>query len=344
MSNCKIEIALNNKLGTTYNIGDLISGTVNIEILKDIKCRKIELEILWFTNSIGAQDSSTIQKVVLKKNEELLEKGNKYTFPFEINAPLGPVTYISKDLKIQWTLEATITTNLYAKYINEKKIILESSTDKEYPLENYNFGNRKTIQQTRDFETEYVGKFIYVIGGAFFAIPGLLALISGVSEKRLFLTLFSIPFIYVGIYIIYHTYKNSIALKRLNKVSFDLEKKIVKPGDEVICKISITPKSTIELETIKIYFKGKQTISDGSVEDEKIFENTIHEEEETVLKNDFIPKYNTFTKKVMFKIPTSADPTFISNYNKINWIFTASVKANRTPKWEEDLEVVVCPL
>lgn len=342
MKKCDIRIVFDNK-DRMYKLNSIITGKVVIKVNKDFKCRSVTLDLLWRTNGAGSPDTEVVKQVTLSTDESLWKIGTVLSFPFKIDAPNGPVSYNSNDLKIYWILKANVKTYLYNTIEYERTFTLLPTSDKSLNLKDYNYGNGKTLKEEKKFEKDYVGHSPYVILYLVITIPSLILLFSGIIDNDIFRIVLSLPFIAIGHYLIYSKVKNRIALSKLGKVKVSLNKNFVKAGDTVTCKIAIEPTESIYIKDITIVFNGAKELTNTSGESDKTYANILHEEKKVIIENEFIAKYDTFTEDVDFTIPNNAKPTFISFRNKLTWYFTVTINTSYRPKWEDKFDILVCP-
>lgn len=342
MNKCDIKIVFDSN-NSVYKLNSIITGKIVIKVNKDFKCRKVLLDLLWRTDGAGSQDTETVKQISLSIDESLWKSETVHSFPFKIDAPNGPVSYNSNDLKIYWLLKAKVKTYLYNTIEKEKTFTLLHMDDDSLILKKYNYGNGKTLQEEKVFEKEYVGNSPYIILFLIFTIPSLILLFSGILEKDIFRVILSLPFIIIGVKVIYSKVINKIALLKLGKVKIALNKDYVKPGDRVTCNIAIEPTESIYIKNITIVFNGAKELTDTTGESDKTYTNILHEEKKVIIENGYIAKYDTFSEEVDFLIPNNAKPTFISYNNKLTWYFTVIISTKSRPKWEDKFDILVCP-
>lgn len=88
-----------------YPRGARITGTVSIDATQMIKARAVELGLQWQTSGKGDTNRGEASPLIIHQGGELT---GFLTIPFEIDAPLAPLSYHGTLIKINWFLRVRI--------------------------------------------------------------------------------------------------------------------------------------------------------------------------------------------------------------------------------------------
>ncbi|MDF1663546.1 MAG: hypothetical protein P1V97_17375 [Planctomycetota bacterium] len=102
MAKCDISIALDKK-SNYFAVGERIRGRVLVRVNSDCVCQGLVLRLLW---EIGiCHDNDTVLRFHLFRGR--WKAGQKVAFPFEFEAPAGPLSHEGVLLNLQWRITAT---------------------------------------------------------------------------------------------------------------------------------------------------------------------------------------------------------------------------------------------
>lgn len=88
-----------------YPRGARLVGTVHIDASQMIKARAVEISLHWETSGKGDTNRGQSSPIVIHPGGELVGEIN---LPFEIDAPLAPLSYQGTLIKINWFLRVRI--------------------------------------------------------------------------------------------------------------------------------------------------------------------------------------------------------------------------------------------
>lgn len=83
--------------------GGTITGSVYVRAPRPVTVNALTLRIGWIAEGAGVHDWEVVREVVLHEGE--LSGGER--FPFEVDLPPGPVTYLGRVVKVNWFAVAT---------------------------------------------------------------------------------------------------------------------------------------------------------------------------------------------------------------------------------------------
>ena len=84
---------------TSYNPGEKIRGELEWELAQEVP--EITINIFWYTEGIGEQDSEVAKTEVIKAPLQSDRQG------FEIDLPVAPYSYSGQITALKWAIEAT---------------------------------------------------------------------------------------------------------------------------------------------------------------------------------------------------------------------------------------------
>jgi hypothetical protein len=106
MAKCSLQLNLDDSK-STYEPGELITGTVVVKVLEQCRCELLDLRWQWRTRSFsGNPDAGPVEYLLtLNKREEWLA-GQELHYPFRLVAPSSPLTYHGHLMSVDWHLRA----------------------------------------------------------------------------------------------------------------------------------------------------------------------------------------------------------------------------------------------
>ncbi len=86
--------------------GSTVSGVVRIDAEERVKIRNAKLQLRWKTSGKGNTDKSTVVDTQIHAGPELSQGVTE--IPIEFEAPLAPLTYQGRLIKIEWQLRVRL--------------------------------------------------------------------------------------------------------------------------------------------------------------------------------------------------------------------------------------------
>jgi len=121
MAKCYLEIRFD-RPDRTYKPGEKITGTLVVLVGPDCQCRKITLTPTWTTHGGGREDSATAEGQVLPG--AVWHDVEEASYPFELPAPSGPVSYRGDLFEVAWSLKAVADLPLAFDAVAEEQFTL----------------------------------------------------------------------------------------------------------------------------------------------------------------------------------------------------------------------------
>jgi hypothetical protein len=102
-SRCQLRIVLDEPSGT-YAPGALITGHVEVRVLKRTLCLRLAIRNTWLAYGPGAKDEGVHEELFLFRGK--WAPGEVLLYPFRLEAPNAPFTYKGNVLDVNWFLRA----------------------------------------------------------------------------------------------------------------------------------------------------------------------------------------------------------------------------------------------
>lgn len=330
MSKCEIRITLDRD-NPVYSIGDTLNCTVHVVVNKAVKCDGLVLRRSWYTHGRGNRDSDDLQKITLFKGEW---QPGEYSYPCSFEIDSGPLTYHGHYINVDWMLEASADIPWATDPDTSVDFVVERGEGKlPQMLEEPDYGTDK-VDMSKYRPYMLIAPLIFTAIGSGFAIQGW---ISNDGFSLLFGSLFIVASAIIAFLIV----KNSIAQRKLGKVSVTIDRDNLHPGDETNISVSFTPKTLIEVNHITAKLSGKEKAVSGSGTNRTTHTHTFHEQIFSISNACQLTRDLPVHRRFKISIPPDAHHTFIAADNSIEWTLELTIDINNWPDWSENKELQV---
>ncbi len=335
MSRCDININFD-KSDRIFTVGEDVSGNVSITASKATVCHGVHIMWQWRTHGRGNTAKGKPSEVTHHVSGDELDEGKEYSFPFNFPAPNGPLTYRGHYLNVDWYLRARVDARGPFDPKQEEEFLLLPTIGKEISLgPNYSPNNGSENKMTSGCST--------ILSFGFLAFGLLWVVITFLADAPLFPKLLGLPFIALGIFFVYKSLRNSLALNKLGEVRVVLAENDFVPGEVLSCQVTFTPKTAIDLKHISYTLKGKEQVISGSGTNKTTHTHKLSEKQEIQLENSRFKVGEKVESKAAINIPEDAAYTFMATDNKLFWALEVVVDAKGWPNWVKSYPITVQP-
>lgn len=339
---CDITFEFDNR-NRIFEIGESVSGTLQLTPQRSVQCKDIKLELFWRTHGRGNRAQGKATTLDVDFNELSLELGQTYSFPFRFNAPPGPLTYRGHYLNVDWYLRAVLDLPLRPGFLDPKdetEILLLPKEGVYVDL------GPKYEMPTAEVQRANKVQRPAVLIGAFFSAFSLLfvlpALQSGGFVSLFFLLIPGIFFL-VGLALIFGGLRNRLATQRLGEVDLEFNERELVPGETLTCQLSFTPKSAVDLTRLRFKLEAKEKVVSGSGTNKTTHTHTLFEEERTPLESQTLNAGELTEITESFTLPLDAPYTFAAEDNQLLWELNVLIDTKGILDWSHDYPLAVMP-
>lgn len=341
MAKCELHIVLE-RPEKTYKVGEKIKGAVEVGANDDCECRELTLTPCWRTQGKGNKDSNQDESQVLFKGA--WHAGQSASYPFELDAPYGPLTYEGKLFSIHWHLRAhaDLPHALDAE-VEEAFLLGRGKIPPEADEEDASAGSPRSLEfqvppnlalgvgaaitvlclyvlwHFRDVFTRGVPRGSHVLMFMMFAAFGLL----------------------IGGSIIVHGIRHVIMARTLGPVDAQLSSDELSPGDTATLTIRFRPRGEIELTEATLNLTATEKVVKGSGKNKRTLTGIVHEEKITLASERRMMPEEGAVLEGTLHLPPTAPPTFSGSSNSLEWKVDVRLNLRRLPDWRREFWVDV---
>lgn len=328
MSKCDISIELDNPK-STYQLRDRVTGTVQIQVNKDVNCKALKIAGLWKTHGRGNEDSEEYGEYTTFPG--LMKAGEVKSIPFSILIEDVPLTYrgeylnvdhyVNVRIDIPWRLDPTAS--------KEFLVLPGGIQEIDEPL--------NAAPSTSAIET---GCAILILLLSLFCY--LVYLVSPDEFKPIALWMEG-GFLVVFIYLVGARISKRLRENKLGLVTVEMDTCIVTPNSSVPCKLVFTPLKHIEVNEVTAKLTAKEVVTSGSGTNKRTYRKMIFEEITNLSDYQLFQPYQSAEISGDIWIPDTMAYSFISDSNKLRWQLAIRMDVKSCPDWKYTLKLQLVP-
>jgi len=332
----------------SYFVGEKIKGKVTVVVSEECRCEALELYI-------GVQGLADMNEGVNRykgtfRNDlgrQMLFQGqwppDMFTYPFEIEVPLGPGSYKGQIIELGWYLRATACLSC-GKGV-EAESTLTVFPEKERPGENLDGKPTEVVYREtpkRSLGCLGISLALFLVGtlGAFKTF-------SSASETLLGITIF---FAVLGLILLIVSLYTFLVSKRIGMAEVRIDSGIVSPGDRVPCSLTFQVNKPVEIKEIHVTLVCREEAGNVGIHaSKKTYRKVISEEKNALqLPDTMVPANVPIEVRGEFSLPPNASPSFtladnFGNGIALRWDVKFRMAMERWPDWFYNEKITVLP-
>lgn len=316
MSRCDLNIVFDRE-DRTYQAGDRVSGNVEVQVNKDVKCKALKIEMFWQTHGRGNSSYEFLDEHI--GSETGWAAGSMLRFPFSFTAPKMPMTYHGVYLNIDYYIKARadIPWAIDPKASEDFIVVPGEKSGHDY---------RNAVPEKSGIDKKWI------VGGIVaFVLLGILAVHWWLSV---------ILATAVGIAAL----MKHMANRRLGKVEVNIRDTFVSPGGDIFVEVSLSPAKPIMLNKIYATLRGVETCVSGSGTNRTTHNHVLHEESLIFAENCQAPGgHAPVMKSGKLTLPGTGAYTFKARDNSIEWELEVYVDIPKYLDWKNTYDLTVVP-
>ncbi len=367
MAKCDLQIVFGRD-DRTYKIGEKITGSVRVTAKEDCECRKLTIARQWYTSGPGKSDRATPEE------EQVIfsgpwRAGQTADYPFEIEAPRGPLTYHGALFNVVWQIRASANIPGIDEKTSEDFALLAGSSSEnvrlgivdDFPPQVGNSSDKTAWSYAGGCTQLFVVLFGVVL--LFVGIPCLILGLSNILGERFPLSLpISFPagrfqsilligmgafFTVLGCMALFTWMQTMIARSRLGAVQVEVSPRTLGRGETVTCAVRLHPPGSIKLTaaTVKVAATEHTSPRTGDTDDPPTLasQQTVFQAREVLADGRTVPAGEESLLRIAFSIPADAPCTFWGGNNKLIWTVAIELKLKGWPDWTRTIPITVRP-
>ena len=330
MSKCDISIELDDPQAV-YQLGDTVTGTVKIQVNKDVNCSALKITGLWKTHGRGNTDSCNYGDHIAF--EGLMHAGEVKTIPFSILIEGVPLTYRGEYLNIDHYVDVRI----------DIPWSIDPKASKEFLV--LPGGTQEILEPSNaDPTASDIG-----FGCAIFTL--ILSLVCyfvslQFEDEASKMTGFCVGVILLVIFICVVISKILIRLreKKLGLVNLEMDTFIVTPNSSVPCKLVFSPLKPIEVNKVTAKLTATEVVTSGSGTDKTTHRKKLFEEIANLSDYQLFQPYQSAEISGDICIPDTIAYSFNAGAsNKLHWELAFHMDVKSCPDWKYTANLRLVP-
>lgn len=339
MAKCHLTLELDQSADEPLVPGQLLTGHVRVDVDKDVRCRKLTVDLFWRTHGSGNQATGNLQRLVLFEGE--WKAGEKLVYDFELQVPSGPQTYHGHLLNVDWFVNANADIPWAIDPSDETDVLYDGRQQETYdhgpsfrPGFESTLGTLGTIFQTL-FGLFFMGfASIFLFVGVFIA--------SDLSFLGLLFACFPLPFIAVGGWMVFTAWRSRVAEKLLGSVDVEVVAD-PRPGEPLDVLVHCEPLRSLTLNGLHLALVGREVVVRGSGTNRTTYRHELYREEITLDQGRTLAAGEQALFAHSFQLPDDAPPAFAASDNALHWEVEIQFDLPRWPDWVKTYQLGVRP-
>ena len=367
MAKFDLQIVLD-RADRSYKIGEKITGAVRVTVNEDCECRKLTIARQWYASGHGESDRATPEE------EQVIFSGawradQTAVYPFELEAPRGPLSYLGALFNVGWQLRASADiSGVRATTSEDFALLLGPSSENvrlgildELPPQVKNPSDKTAWSYAGGCTRLFAILFGVVL--LFVGIPCLILGLSNILAEHFPLSLpISFPagrlqsilligmggfFTVLGCIALLGWFQAAMARHRLGPVQIEVSPTTLRCGETVTCTVRLQPRGSIKLTeaTVKVAATEHTSPRAGDTDDapSHASQQTVFQAHEVLADGRNLPAGEEALLRIAFGIPADAPCTFWGGNNKLIWTVAIELKLKGWPDWTRIVPITVRP-
>ncbi len=318
--------------------GDRVSGTVQVRVRTDVEFEGFKVGLLWHTEGKGNRTTASGASTLLVRGGHW-RAGEQLSFPFSLDAPLGPMSYQGKLLRVVWELEARLDRSmLESDIVSSQPVVLEPNPSlAEADLGPVPQQKAKLEAAKRGLGGLWVSSaIVFLLGGVVYGAAHSWEL--AVSERLLLFFLLAGGFVLMlkGIW-------RRLGRGKLGEPTIRLSASELKRGEEVLFNLALRPGQRTELRSLEVTLECEERVVHGHGQYQSHRRKVVFEQKLSLAKGVLIEPRRGFRRKGRLTIPEDGPPSFGAPHNQVVWWLRFRGDIVGWPDWKEPFLLTVRP-
>jgi hypothetical protein len=318
--------------------GQPLSGSVQVHAVEDLEFEELKLEFLWNTEGKGNRVTGAGGSVLLAPASHW-RAGEEHRFPFSMNAPLGPVSYGGKILRVVWNLSATFDRAMLKTGIKES-LPVRLIPDPE--SEGFDLGPRP--QKRTELEAVKRGlkglwvtfAIVLFLGGVLFGASQNWELEG--AERFLLFGLLAGGFLMmlIGIW-------GRLGRGKLGEPTVNLSTTELGLGEAIRFSLALRPEQRTELRVLEAVLECEERVVHGHGQYQSHHRRVVFEKRLSLAEDLLIEPHRGLRRKGTLTLPEDGPPSFGAPHNQVVWWLRFRGDIVGWPDWKEPFLLTVRP-
>ncbi len=320
MSKCDLRIEFD-RADRTYRGGDEVTGTVHVQVNRDVRCDGMLVEHFWQTHGRGNTATGPKQTSVLFKGD--WQAGQAFSYPFRFQVPHGPPTYHGNYLNVDHYINARVDIPWAIDPKHKEEYILQPGDAQYGNLPSSHGQQQKGKQQLVKFGLP-IGVVMIVLGALFIFPCGIIL----------------IP---LGCFLLFASLRKSLAEKKIGEVDLRFSSLRVAPGGAVRLELGFTPRKSSALGGITAKLLAIEQCVSGSGTNKTTHTHKLHQQTMTLARQGQLIAGEPIRLDASIPIPETDAFSFSASDNELTWSLEVRIDIPMWPDWVEKQVLTVRP-
>lgn len=340
MAKCTLDLDLDHPEAVPLVPGQILTGRVLVDVDKEVRCRKLTVDLFWRTHGSGNRTTGSLQRLVLFEGQ--WTAGEQHVYAFELEVPNGPQTYHGHHLNVDWYVNANADIPWAFDPSAEIDLLYDAKG-----VETYDHGPR--------FQTGFEGILgtlgsigmtvfgLFLVGfSSIFCFAGLAITLEEGTPFGLLFMLFPLPFIGMGAWMIFSSWRSKLAERLLGPVDVEVAQPL-QPGDSVDLLIHCEPIRALTLNGLRLALVGREQVVRGSGTNRTTYRHEFFRDAIQIEEGRQLAAGEHAIFAHAFTLPADAPPSFGASDNALHWEVEIQFDIPRWPDWLRTWQLAVRP-
>lgn len=320
MANCYFDFEFD-RPNRNYGSGETVRGRLKLQTDSAVNAQKVTLVAGWKTHGKG--NTSTGDYASLELHQGELQPGRTYEFPFEFVIPASPWTYRGTLINVVHIVKARV----------HVAWAFDPQSETEFEVQPSPVAQPINSPPPLDAESS--------AGVILGTIISLALILGGIP----FLFMFGCGLIPMGIggFLLFMTYRNRLAERKLGKVDLRLAPQSQTPGEDIVFSLAFTPRSRVSIDRILITLEGQEQAVSGSGTNKTTHRHKLFEQQVTVAESIELAASTPYRAEQRLRVPENQAYSVDLGDNKIGWAARVRLDIPKWPDWERVVPLHVIP-
>lgn len=318
--------------------GERVSGTVQVVALEDVEFEALRVGFLWHTEGKGNRVTASGGAVRLAR-EGHWRAGERLLLPFSLSAPIGPVSYRGKLLKVVWELEARLDRSmLKSDIVCARPVFLVADPEAtEADLGPVPQQKAKLEAAKRGLGGLWITfAIVLLLGGVVFGASHNWEL--NVPEKIFLFFLLTGGFLLMlkGIW-------RRLGRGKLGEPTVQLTTSDLRLGEDIGFSLALRPEQRTELRSLVVTLECEERVVHGHGQYQSHRRKVVFEKRLSLAEGVLIEPLRGFRRRGALTLPEDGPPSFSAPHNQVVWWLRFRGDIVGWPDWKEPFLLSVRP-
>ncbi len=320
MNRCDLSIEFSHA-DREFQTGEGVRGQVHVVVNKDLRCRGLQLSCFWKTHGRGNTTRQNYYQQMLFQGN--WQEGETYTYPFEFQPPLAPLTYHGRYLNIDHYVAVRADIPWAVDPRGEEEFMWRVGREAPKPA------NEEPVL---DAGGGCGRRFGLLLAG----LLGLLTVLLPALGMGIWFLLLALP----AAVLAFLSWRSALAERKLGAVQWGTLGTAY-PGETLPALLQVGPLGNVKIREITATLVGVESVTSGSGTDAKTHTHELHREHQIIASAPVTRRGTVLELQPQIRFPDIDAFTVNLPDNTITWSLTLAIRLVGWPDWVQRREVIL---